>query len=74
MKAVTRNKLMNNLYLVTFLVAFSSVAMGTILPCPAHTVDSESQRKNTEESMLEKQKQQQQQQQQQQKNKSKSQV
>lgn len=42
MRAVTRNKLMNNLYLGTFLVAFSSVALGSILPCPAHTVDSES--------------------------------
>lgn len=45
MRAVTRNRLMNNLYLGTFLVAFSSVALGSILPCPAHTVDSESDHK-----------------------------
>ena len=42
MRAVTRNKLLNNLYLGTFLIAFSSVALGSILPCPAHTLDSES--------------------------------
>lgn len=57
MRAVTRNKVMNNLYLVTFLVAFSSVALGSILPCPAHTVDAESERKSPDESLVEKQKQ-----------------
>lgn len=44
MRAVTRNRLINNLYFVTFLVAFSSVALGSILPCPAHTLDAESER------------------------------
>ncbi|CAL9736910.1 cytochrome c oxidase assembly factor 2 [Monosporozyma servazzii] len=57
MRAVTRNKVMNNLYFVTFLVAFSSVALGSILPCPAHTVDAESERKRPDDSILEKQKQ-----------------
>lgn len=42
MRAVPRNKLLNNLYWVTFLIDFSSVALGSILPSPAHTVDSES--------------------------------
>ncbi|UCS20732.1 uncharacterized protein HLK63_G08987 [Nakaseomyces glabratus] len=42
MRAVARNKLMNNLYFSTFLVAFSSVAIGSFLPCPAHTLDLDS--------------------------------
>lgn len=28
--------------MTTFLVAFSSVALGSILPCPAHSLDSDS--------------------------------
>lgn len=48
MRAVTRNRLMNNLYLMTFLVAFSSVALGSLLPCPAHTVDAESKTSGTD--------------------------
>lgn len=41
MRAVTRNKVINNLYLSTFLIAFGSVALASILPCPAHTVNSD---------------------------------
>lgn len=41
MRAAARNRLMNNLYLTTFLIAFSSVAIGSILPCPAHAVDAD---------------------------------
>ncbi|SMN22559.1 similar to Saccharomyces cerevisiae YPL189C-A COA2 Cytochrome oxidase assembly factor [Maudiozyma saulgeensis] len=41
MKAVTRNKVINNLYLSTFLIAFGSVALASVLPCPAHTVSSD---------------------------------
>ncbi|KAL3232818.1 hypothetical protein RNJ44_04734 [Nakaseomyces bracarensis] len=42
MRAVVRNRLMNNLYFTTFLIAFSSVAIGSFLPCPAHTLDLDS--------------------------------
>lgn len=42
MRAVARNRLMNNLYFSTFLIAFSSVAIGSFLPCPAHTLDLDS--------------------------------
>lgn len=42
MRAVTRNKIVNNLYFSTFLIAFASVAIGSVLPCPAHSVDSDS--------------------------------
>ncbi|CAI1750380.1 hypothetical protein SEUBUCD646_0P00990 [Saccharomyces eubayanus] len=42
MRAVTRNKVVNNLYFSTFLIAFASVAIGSILPCPAHSVESDS--------------------------------
>lgn len=28
--------------MTTFLVAFSSVALGSVLPCPAHSLDSDS--------------------------------
>ncbi|CAI4052926.1 hypothetical protein SKDZ_16G0870 [Saccharomyces kudriavzevii ZP591] len=42
MRAVTRNKVVNNLYFSTFLIAFASVAIGSVLPCPAHSVDSDS--------------------------------
>ncbi|CCC71406.1 hypothetical protein NCAS_0H00960 [Naumovozyma castellii] len=41
MRAVARNRLMNNLYLTTFVLTFASVAIGTVLPCPAHSVDSD---------------------------------
>ena len=41
MKAVTRNRVINNLYLSTFLIAFGSVALASVLPCPAHTVSSD---------------------------------
>ncbi|CCK72892.1 Coa2p KNAG_0M00390 [Huiozyma naganishii CBS 8797] len=41
MRARTANRLLNNLYLSTFLVAFASVALGSLLPCPAHTLESE---------------------------------
>ncbi|AJW09531.1 BMC_2a_G0053760.mRNA.1.CDS.1 [Saccharomyces cerevisiae] len=42
MRAVTRNKIVNNLYFSTFLIAFASVAIGSVLPCSAHSVDSDS--------------------------------
>ncbi|QLQ77900.1 hypothetical protein HG537_0A01470 [Torulaspora globosa] len=42
MRAATRNHVTNRLFMTTFLVAFSSVALGSILPCPAHTLDSDS--------------------------------
>ncbi|GMM57765.1 Coa2 protein [Maudiozyma humilis] len=41
MKAATRNRVINNLYLSTFLIAFGSVALASVLPCPAHTVSSD---------------------------------
>lgn len=49
MRAVARNRLMNNLYLSTFLIAFSSVAIGSFLPCPAHTLDSDSPKEEKKE-------------------------
>lgn len=42
MRAATRNNVTNRLFFTTFLVAFSSVALSTVLPCPAHSLDSES--------------------------------
>lgn len=42
MRASTRNNVTNKLFMTTFLVAFSSVALGSILPCPAHSLDSDS--------------------------------
>ncbi|QLL30334.1 hypothetical protein HG536_0A01510 [Torulaspora globosa] len=42
MRAATRNHVTNRLFMTTFLVAFSSVALGSVLPCPAHTLDSDS--------------------------------
>ncbi|EDO17729.1 hypothetical protein Kpol_1033p34 [Vanderwaltozyma polyspora DSM 70294] len=42
MRAATRNQVTNKLFVTTFLVAFSSVALSTALPCPAHTLDSDS--------------------------------
>lgn len=42
MRAATRNNVTNRLFMTTFLVAFSSVALGSVLPCPAHTLDSDS--------------------------------
>ena len=41
LKAATRNRVINNLYLSTFLIAFGSVALASVLPCPAHTVSSD---------------------------------
>ena len=41
LKAATRNRVINNLYLSTFLIAFGSVALSSVLPCPAHTVSSD---------------------------------
>ncbi|CCE65903.1 hypothetical protein TPHA_0N01220 [Tetrapisispora phaffii CBS 4417] len=49
MKAATRNQLTNKLFLTTFLVACSSVALSTALPCPAHTVDSDAPVKGSTE-------------------------
>ncbi|AET37974.1 Coa2p Ecym_2225 [Eremothecium cymbalariae DBVPG len=42
MKAATRINVTNKLFMTTFLVAFSSVALGSILPCPARSLDSDS--------------------------------
>lgn len=42
MKATTRVNIINTLFMSTFLVAFSSVALSSILPCPLHVLDSES--------------------------------
>lgn len=60
MRAVTRNKVINNLYLSTFLIAFGSVALASILPCPAHTVNSDTseemkKQKKSEQNLKEKQ-------------------
>ncbi|SCU88063.1 LAMI_0D08614g1_1 [Lachancea mirantina] len=41
MRAATRVNVTNKLFFTTFLVAFSSVALGSFLPCPAHAVDSD---------------------------------
>ncbi|AAS53303.1 AFL069Cp [Eremothecium gossypii ATCC 10895] len=41
LKAATRNRVTNKLFVTTFLVAFSSVALGSVLPCPAHSLDSD---------------------------------
>lgn len=41
MRASTRVNVTNRLFVTTFLVAFSSVALGSMLPCPAHTLDSD---------------------------------
>ncbi|SCW00482.1 LAFE_0C05160g1_1 [Lachancea fermentati] len=41
MRATTRVNVTNKLFITTFLVAFSSVALGSVLPCPAHTLDSD---------------------------------
>lgn len=41
LKAATRVNVTNKLFMTTFLVAFSSVALGSILPCPAHALDSD---------------------------------
>ncbi|AMD21343.1 HER064Wp [Eremothecium sinecaudum] len=41
LKAATRNNITNRLFMTTILVAFSSVALGSILPCPAHTLESD---------------------------------
>ncbi|CAB4256699.1 similar to Saccharomyces cerevisiae YPL189C-A COA2 Cytochrome oxidase assembly factor [Maudiozyma barnettii] len=48
MKAVTRNRVINNLYLSTFLIAFGSVALASVLPCPAHTVSSDTSEEMTD--------------------------
>lgn len=42
MRAAVRNNVTNKLFVTTFLVAFSSVALGSVLPCPAHSLDSDS--------------------------------
>ena len=42
MRAATRVKVTNKVFLTTFLVAFSSVAMSSIIPCPVQTLDSDS--------------------------------
>ncbi|CAR29425.1 hypothetical protein ZYGR_0AD01070 [Zygosaccharomyces rouxii] len=42
MRAATRINVTNKLYVSTFLVAFSSVALTSIFPCPAHSLDSDS--------------------------------
>ncbi|CCF56972.1 hypothetical protein KAFR_0B06750 [Kazachstania africana CBS 2517] len=49
MKAAARNRFINNLYLSTFLVAFSSVAIASLLPCPAHKVSSDTKKKTDNE-------------------------
>ncbi|CCD25550.1 Coa2p NDAI_0F02320 [Naumovozyma dairenensis CBS 421] len=49
MRAVMRNRVMNNLYLTTFLITFASVAVGTILPCPAHSLDSDTHQNEDKE-------------------------
>ncbi|SCU93305.1 LADA_0G02366g1_1 [Lachancea dasiensis] len=41
MRASTRTNVTNRLFVTTFLVAFSSVALSSALPCPAHTLDSD---------------------------------
>lgn len=41
MRAVTRNRVLNNVYLTTFVVAFGSVALSTLVPCPAHRLEAE---------------------------------
>ncbi|CEP62429.1 Coa2p LALA0_S05e05468g [Lachancea lanzarotensis] len=42
MRASTRVNVTNRLFMTTFLVAFSSVALSSAIPCPAHTLDSDS--------------------------------
>lgn len=42
MRAATRNNVTNRLFMSTFLVAFSSVALTSVFPCPAHSLDSDS--------------------------------
>ncbi|QGN17198.1 hypothetical protein FIM1_3929 [Kluyveromyces marxianus] len=42
MRAATRNNVTNRLFMTTFLVAFSSVALSSALPCPSHALDSDS--------------------------------
>ncbi|SCU98772.1 LAFA_0G20076g1_1 [Lachancea sp. 'fantastica'] len=41
MRASTRVNVTNRLFMTTFLVAFSSVALSSAIPCPAHTLDSD---------------------------------
>ncbi|SCU93722.1 LANO_0E04632g1_1 [Lachancea nothofagi CBS 11611] len=41
MRASTRVNVTNRLFVTTFLVAFSSVALSSALPCPAHTLESD---------------------------------
>ncbi|SCU80557.1 LAME_0B03708g1_1 [Lachancea meyersii CBS 8951] len=41
MRASTRVNVTNRLFVTTFLVAFSSVALSSAIPCPAHTLDSD---------------------------------
>lgn len=40
-RAASRGKFINNLYFSTFLITFASVAIAPLLPCPAHTADSD---------------------------------
>ncbi|QEU61404.1 Coa2 [Kluyveromyces lactis] len=57
MRAATRNNVTNRLFMTTFLVAFSSVALSSALPCPSHTLDSDSPVLEQKDAQLQAQKQ-----------------
>lgn len=56
MRAAVRNNVTNKLFITTFLVAFSSVALGSVLPCPAHSLDSDSPIHDEQQQQLHQQK------------------
>ncbi|KAH3903424.1 Coa2p SCDLUD_001062 [Saccharomycodes ludwigii] len=59
MKAATRNNITNKVFMTTFLVAFSSVALTSAFPCPAHTLNSDTpiiEKKDNDDDQLQRKK------------------
>ncbi|CCH57992.1 hypothetical protein TBLA_0A01910 [Henningerozyma blattae CBS 6284] len=40
-RTLSRRQVTNQVFLTTFVVAFASVALGSALPCPAHSLDAD---------------------------------